>query len=68
MRFPKPIRTGLCAAALPAGAAPTAAQPQQASKGEQVDEIVVTARRTGVPAWQVSSGTTTVVLVGAIET
>lgn len=40
------------------------AWPQQA---DQAQEIVVTARRTGIPVWQVTSGTATVVLVGAIS-
>jgi uncharacterized protein YbaP (TraB family) len=33
----------------------------------QADEIVVTAQRTGVPVWRVTSPTTTLVLIGSIE-
>lgn len=33
----------------------------------KADEIVVTAQRTGVPVWRVTSPTTTLVLVGSIE-
>ncbi|HEY0149197.1 MAG TPA: TraB/GumN family protein [Allosphingosinicella sp.] len=43
------------------------AQTAQAVDKEQVEEIVVTGRRSGVPMWTVRSDTTTVVLVGAIE-
>jgi uncharacterized protein YbaP (TraB family) len=43
---------------------PAAAQNPSA---EEVQEIVVTARRTGIPVWTVTSPTTTVILVGAIE-
>jgi len=43
---------------------PAAAQTPSA---EEVQEIVVTARRAGIPVWTVTSPTTTVILVGAIE-
>lgn len=42
------------------------AQAQQAA-ASSADEIVVTARRSGVPVWRVTSPRTTLVLVGAIE-
>lgn len=37
-----------------------------AQQPDQAEEIVVTARRSGIPVWRVTSGTATVVLVGAI--
>jgi uncharacterized protein YbaP (TraB family) len=47
----------------PAVAQATTEQPSQA----EVQEIVVTARRSGIPVWTVTSPATTVILVGAIE-
>ena len=58
------------AAALWLGLAGTAwAQniPSSAVSEQQVQEIVVTARRSGVPVWRVTSPTTTLIIVGAIE-
>ena len=54
-------------AALVLAAAPMLAAPV-AAQGQQADEIVVTARRSGVPVWRVTTPQTTLVLVGAIET
>jgi uncharacterized protein YbaP (TraB family) len=54
---------GLAAIAL-ASAAP--AQPASGDRA-QVDDIVVTGRRSGVPLWTVRSERTTLVLVGTIE-
>jgi uncharacterized protein YbaP (TraB family) len=45
---------------------PAAAQ-TQAAESAQVEEIVVTGRKSGVPMWTVRSEQTTIVLVGAIE-
>ena len=59
------VRKSMCLIALLATAA--SAAPQGPAQAEQADEIVVTARRTGVPVWQVTSTSTTVVLVGAID-
>ncbi|HEX8578136.1 MAG TPA: TraB/GumN family protein [Allosphingosinicella sp.] len=39
----------------------------QTSDSDQVQEIVVTGRKSGVPMWTVRSDTTTLVLVGTIE-
>lgn len=38
-----------------------------ASQTEQVDEIFVTARRSGIPVWKVTGPKSTVLLVGAID-
>jgi hypothetical protein len=40
---------------------------QQPTAAQAVDEIVVTARRTGIPVWRVTGPKTTIVLIGAIE-
>lgn len=53
-------------AALLLGATPLVPAAAQAS-GDQADEIVVTARRIGVPVWRVSSPTTSVILIGSIQ-
>lgn len=42
------------------------ATPALAQDGDQADEIVVTARRTGIPVWRITSAAGTVVLVGTI--
>jgi hypothetical protein len=47
-------------------AAPLQAQ-AQAQGADAVDEIVVTARRSGAPVWRVTSPRTTLVIVGSIE-
>lgn len=45
-----------------------APQPVQAQDSETtVDEIIVTARRSGAPMWEVTRGDATVLLVGAIQ-
>lgn len=55
------------AAALAAVALESAAQAQTSAAGrEQVEDIVVTGRRSGVPMWTVRSDRTAIVLVGAI--
>jgi hypothetical protein len=61
-----PNRLGIFAAALmlSANALPAAAQTAQMG---QADQIVVTAQRTGIPVWRVTSPTTTLVLIGSIE-
>lgn len=46
--------------------APAKAQAPSAPHAE-VEEIVVTARRTGVPVWRVTGPKTTVILIGSIE-
>jgi len=38
-----------------------------APPAEPADDIIVTARRSGIPVWRVRSGNATVILVGAIE-
>jgi uncharacterized protein YbaP (TraB family) len=55
---------GLAALACAAG---DHALAQQSAAGQAADEIVVTARRTGIPVWRVTGPKTTIVLIGAIE-
>lgn len=55
---------GAMAAAL---AAAISAAPAAAQAPAQADEIVVTAQRTGIPVWRVTSPQTTLVLIGAIN-
>jgi hypothetical protein len=43
------------------------AQAQQQPTNSAVEEIVVTARRTGIPVWKVTGPKTTIVLIGSIE-
>ena len=59
----KPLMAALAAATL-LGAA---AHPPAGSSADQVQEIVVTGKRSGVPMWTVRGETTTLVLVGGIE-
>lgn len=59
------ISARLLAALAVAAAVPAAAQAP--APATQADEIVVTAQRTGIPVWRVSSPTTTLVLIGSIE-
>ena len=40
---------------------------QSPNPSQQAEEIVVTARRTGIPVWRVHGPSTTIVLIGAIE-
>lgn len=53
------------------GAGPTApgqlAQTPSARSADEVEAVVVTARRTGVPVWLVSRGRSTVILIGYID-
>src|SRR3954468_5235639 len=56
---------GAAAWAAAATLAPAAAQPPAVQA--HADDIVVTARRSGVPMWTVRSETTTLVLVGSIR-
>jgi hypothetical protein len=55
------------AAALAMSVAAAAQAPQQSVDQAQVEEIIITGRKSGVPMWTVRSETTTLVLVGAIE-
>lgn len=48
---------------LAGGSAPAAGQ----QYAPNLEEVVVTAQRTGIPVWRVSSATTTLVLIGSIE-
>lgn len=48
------------------GGAAQAQSPPQSSE-QQVDDIVVTARRTGIPVWKVSGPVTSIVLIGDFE-
>jgi hypothetical protein len=41
--------------------------PLPAQTAEQVEEVVVTARRTGIPVWRVNGPKTSVVLIGSID-
>ena len=49
------------------GSATAAAQQEPATETQQVDENVVTARRSGAPVWRVKGPRTTLIMVGAIE-
>lgn len=49
------------------GASPATAQPLDGALPD-ANEIVVTAQRTGAPVWRVTSGTTTLILIGSVET
>jgi uncharacterized protein YbaP (TraB family) len=59
------------AAALLAGAGAAAQQPQEQpaplATQQQIEDIVVTGRRSGIPVWHVHGPMTSVVLVGAIN-
>lgn len=55
------------AAALAGLALASAAPAQKAADRAQVEDIVVTGRKSGVPMWTVRSDTTTLVLVGGIN-
>lgn len=65
------MRTWLTAAALAfvlAGAAPAFAQDAaSAQEADRVEDIVVTARRAGVPMWTVTRGDSTLILVGEVD-
>lgn len=41
--------------------------PGQAEEATEVEQVVVTARRIGVPVWRVSQGSSTLILVGEIQ-
>jgi uncharacterized protein YbaP (TraB family) len=61
-------RWALAACLAITGANAPAAQPAPASELEQkAEEILVVGRRSGIPMWRVSSGKTTLVLVGTID-
>lgn len=45
---------------------PLAARAQDADLATQVEDIIVTARRSGAPMWEVTGGDSTLILVGAI--
>ena len=57
---------GFVAGALAIGA-PATIPPNAPPSAEEVEEVVVTARRSGIPVWRVAGPTATVILVGAIE-
>jgi hypothetical protein len=61
----------LCGAAwlslLPAPAFSQVSANNSPAEARQVEEIVVTARRSGVPVWRVTGPTTTLIIVGGIE-
>lgn len=59
------LAIAICTAAVAARAAPQ--QPARGSSDQAVEEIVVTARRTGIPVWKVTGAKTTIVLIGSIE-
>ena len=69
--FRRPISLiALCIglAAAPVAMAKTTGQtPSQDERVDTVDEVVVVARRAGAPMWEISSGDSTVILVGAIS-
>lgn len=56
----------LVAGALAIGA-PASIPPKAPPSAAEAEEIVVTARRSGIPVWRVTGPTGTVILVGAIE-
>jgi len=62
-RSAKPLMAALAAATLLGAATP----PSAGSSAEQVQEILVIGRRSGVPMWTIRGPETTIVLVGAIE-
>lgn len=57
----------LAVAVLALSSAAAAQEAPAASEAAQVDEIVVTARRSGAPVWTVTQGGSTLILVGAIR-
>jgi uncharacterized protein YbaP (TraB family) len=61
------IAFAVIAVSAAAGSTTAAARDQPAAETQQVDEIVVTARRSGAPVWRVKGPRTTVILVGSIE-
>ena len=56
----------LCAGLAVAPIAVAQTAPAQDEQVDTVDEVVVVARRAGAPMWEISSGDSTVILVGAI--
>jgi uncharacterized protein YbaP (TraB family) len=63
-RLPNGLKVAAAALVLAVGTVPAAARAQGAA---QADEIVVTAQRSGIPVWRVTSPTTTLVLIGSIQ-
>jgi hypothetical protein len=57
---------GLAAAPMAMGQ-DAAANPAQDEQIDTVDEVVVVARRAGAPMWEIESGDSTVILVGAVS-
>ncbi len=57
----------LASAATAAGAAAQGVPASSLPSAEKVEEIVVTARRSGIPVWHVAGPSSTLVLVGSIE-
>lgn len=67
MRFMNKTSVALASMAL-VGAAPGASAQQTTAAGEaQAEDLVVTARRIGIPVWRVNGPRTSMVLVGSIE-
>lgn len=60
-------KIGIAAACAVLAMAPAAAQGPVGAQAQQAEEIVVTARRAGIPVWRVHGPRTTIVLVGVIE-
>ena len=58
------LKRSIAALAVAASVLPAAAAGAQ---GQQADEIVVTARRTGIPVWRVTGAKTSLVLIGSID-
>ena len=62
------VALSLIAAVCTGAVGPAAAQQQSVPNSAQtVEEIVVTARRTGIPVWRVTGPRTTIVLIGSIQ-
>jgi uncharacterized protein YbaP (TraB family) len=59
-------KIGIAVAVAAAAAAPAAAQQRTANEA-QIEEIVVTGRRSGVPMWRIDGPDSTLFLVGAIS-
>jgi hypothetical protein len=60
-------KLGAAVLAAAAMVAPAAAQGPTGTQTQHADEIVVTARRIGIPVWRVTGPRTSIVLIGSIE-
>jgi hypothetical protein len=67
MRMTAVWKIALAVAAFASLAGAAGAQPSPSPSARDVDEIVVTARRTGIPVWKVSGPVTSIVLIGDYE-